>query len=142
MISFSTVEFDGHTYDAELLAAPLRAVQARAGGTDRREDRLALVERALALRSERLHGQVGSGRCSCGLLLPADQSAEDAEGHLDLATWLPTYTFVVRSTEDEQTYVAVCGCGWRERHAGAQRAHDSLIRHATESATPLRSVVR
>jgi hypothetical protein len=112
-------------------------VQARAAAPERWQDRLTPIERALALRSQRLHGLVGSGTCSCGLVLSAGQPLEDADGHLDLSTWLPAYAFVVRSTGDDRAYVAVCGCGWRESHLHLPGAQESVTRHTTESAARL-----
>lgn len=145
MISFSTVELDGHTYDAELLAAPLRAVQARAAGAHHHARRLTLIERALALRTQGLHGSIGGGTglCSCGLVVSGGEPVEDVEGHLDLDSWLPAYTFVVvKDTQDEAAYVAVCRCGWRESHTAPSPACQAARDHASQVAAVLSSAAR
>lgn len=143
MISFSTVELDGHTYDAELLAAPLRAVQARAAA-HRRAGTLRRLERALALRAQRLHSAVGPGVCCCGLVLPhgSDDRLDSSVGHLDLDTWRPAYAFVFLESTAEAPYAAVCRCGWRERFARPELAHAAVRDHTTEAAASLQPASR
>lgn len=138
-------DFDmrGHTYDLDLLAAPMHHLLAHhqldtvMGRPEmgRPLARIGRIRMALQLRADDVHAVAlvrpdGRRLCSCGLLLPLDAAVEDAEGHLDLRHWRQAGTYVVRT--DEGRLVAACQCGWRSVCEEEPAARDAARLHRDE----------